>query len=353
VLIAASSAAAQSETASWSTTGLVLGLKAGAGIGAPVSELGETFVAEIELGYALPLPEPVGRSLELFAAGAYLAPSTDGQTSAPDPRLPGDGRLRYALTQQTIALTLGARYRIPLANETIAPYLAAGVRTYMMRTEVEGSVGGEAIEETAETSSAFGLHGALGVDFRLGPGALLAEAQLGYAPIDDYVMRETSVGGLVLLVGYRFMPMAREEPAQSAPVPVSEARTPPSLVDEPKAPAQPAPLEAPPEPAPLAPMEPPAAAPIEAAPAAATPVAGEGTIQGNIRSFDGTPLQATVTVYPLNLKAATNTDGAFELSVKPGRYTVRLRAFGFSSQNRTVIVHENGVTVLNAELRKK
>lgn len=359
MLIAPVTGRAQSDdgdvTAAWSTTGLVLGLKAGAGMGAPLNELGATFVGEVELGYALPLPEPIGRSLELFTAGAYLAPSTDGSAATADPRLPGDGSFKYEITQRAVVLTLGARYRVPLANETIAPYAAAGGRMYLMRTEIEGEASGQSLGTTDETASAYGLHLAAGVDFRLGPGALLIEAQLGYAPLDGYVMRETNAGALVLLAGYRFMPFARAAKARSENV-----APPPEIVVEPElaaAEAQPAPLEelaAQPDPAAAPPAPAPTAEPAAPEPAAvAPPAAGEGTIQGNIRSFDGTGLQATVTVYPGNLKATTDAQGAFELNLKPGRYTIRLRAYGYSSQNRSIVVHENGVTVLNAELRKK
>jgi hypothetical protein len=189
---------------------------------------------------------------------------------------------------------------------------------------------------------------------------VLAEAQLGYAGLDGYVMRDTNFGALVLLVGYRFMPMERR--ASSRP----EGTAPPEPAVEADGAAEPAPAPATPPPAePAAEATPaPSKEPAEtAAPAAAPAVApappeqaqglGQGQIQGNIRSFDGTPLQATVTVYPGNHKASTNAEGAFELNLKPGRYTVRLRAYGYNSQNRAVVVHENGVTVLNAELRKK
>lgn len=358
MLLDSQSAAAQAddgdETAAWSTTGLVLGVKAGAGIGAPLNELGATFVGEVELGYALPLPEPIGRSLELFTAGAYLAPSTDGVAAAADPRLPGDGSFEYEVTQRAVVLTLGARYRIPLAGETIAPYAAAGGRMYLMRTQIEGDASGQSLGATDETASAFGLHLAAGIDFRLGPGAVLAEAQLGYAPLDGYVMRDTNAGALVLLAGYRFMPFEREAHARReavAPPPADEsvARARPEA--SPPAPAAPAP--APAEPAPTEPAPPPPAGVAPPVAESAPPAAARGTIQGNIRSFNGTPLNATVTVYPGNLKTSTDSEGAFELNLKPGRYTIRLRAYGYSSQNRAVIVHENGVTVLNAELRKK
>jgi len=343
------------ETAGWSTTGLVIGAKLGAGIGKPLNELGPTFVGELELGYALPLPEPIGRSLELFTAGAYLSPSSEGTEGELDPRLPGDGSFSYEVTQQAVVLTAGARYRIPLANETIAPYGAIGGRLYLMRTKIEGEAGGESFGASEETSSAVGLHLAGGVDFRLGPGALLAEVQLGYAGLDGYVMRDTNFGALVLLVGYRFMPMARE--ARASREPEAEPDAEPEAESDPEPAAEPAPAPEPaPEPLPdpeAGLVEPEPVAPAAAAAAAAPSNEAQGQIQGNIRSFDGQPLQATVTVYPANLKATSNAEGEFEISIKPGRYTVRLRAFGYKSQNRTVVVQENGVTVLNAELRKK
>ena len=167
-------------------------------------------------------------------------------------------------------------------------------------------------------------------------------------------MRDTNFGALVLLVGYRFMPMERH--ASSRP----ERTAPPEPAVEAEGAAEPAPATPPPaEPAteatPATSKEPVETAAPAVAPAVApvAPEQGQGQIQGNIRAFDGTPLQATVTVYPGNHKASTNAEGAFELNLKPGRYTIRLRAYGYNSQNRAVVVHENGVTVLNAELRKK
>jgi hypothetical protein len=192
-------------TAQWGETGLVIGGKLGGGIGAPLNEFGGTFAGELELGYALPLPEPVGRSLEIFASGTYLEPRTDGTGAEPDARLPADGTFSYDVTQQAAIVTLGGRYRFPV-TESIAPYGAIGGRMYLMRTTVNGEAADEAFGQNEETAMEFGLHLAGGVDFRLGPGALLAELQLGYAPLDGFVLRDTNMGAMVLMVGYRVMP---------------------------------------------------------------------------------------------------------------------------------------------------
>jgi hypothetical protein len=108
--------------------GISIGGKLGGGLG--TSALGGTFVTELELGFMLPLPEPIHHSLSLFVSGQYLAPGTDG-TSKKDPRLPGDGLLRYEVTQQQLALTFGALYRLPLSTDLLMPYAAIGGRLYM------------------------------------------------------------------------------------------------------------------------------------------------------------------------------------------------------------------------------
>lgn len=90
----------------------------------------------------------------------------------------------------------------------------------------------------------------------------------------------------------------------------------------------------------------------EAEPAEAPP-SKFAVVRGYIRSFDGKPLPATAKLYPSGKKTKTDDNGYFELELKPGRYTVRLRAYGYGSQNRKIIARRNGVTVLNVELRKR
>ncbi|HEX2678025.1 MAG TPA: hypothetical protein VHM19_15330 [Polyangiales bacterium] len=184
-------------------TGLVIGAKLGGGLG--LGELGASFVTELELGYMLPLPEPVGRSFELFVTGQYMQPSTTGKTTAPDARLPGDGTLHYDISEQILPITFGALYRLPLPTRLFMPYAGAGARLFLLRTKVTGSGGGEAFGKNEETGSKAGAYFALGADIFLGPGALLGELQLSYAPLDGYVLRNTNASSLSLAVGYRLM----------------------------------------------------------------------------------------------------------------------------------------------------
>jgi hypothetical protein len=77
-----------------------------------------------------------------------------------------------------------------------------------------------------------------------------------------------------------------------------------------------------------------------------------GQLRGMIRSYDGRPLVARILVEDLQLNATTDEEGFFELDVPPGEHIVIVEADGHRSQRRTVDVPENGVTVLNADLRR-
>jgi hypothetical protein len=347
----------------WGSSGLVLGGKIGGGLGKPFNELGASYVLELELGYQLPLGSTLGRTFELAAVGSYTAPRTEGNGAELDPRLPGSEPFHYEVDQQIAGVGMLLRYRIPFARDMAALVLGAGARLHLMRTRVSGDVDGESFGGNEETSSAIGPLFAVSGELQLGPGAALLELQLSHAAVDGYVLRDTNVAALALLVGYRFMPMPRatrpaepepaQPPARAAPEPEPAATPTPSpapdaVQDGAQAmPATPAPAAAEPGPSP--------AEALPLAGAAAPPAAegASGTIRGQIRGFDGAPVPATASVYPLGTKASTDAEGKFELSVPPGQYTVRVRAFGYRSQNRRVAVSADGITVLNIELRKK
>jgi hypothetical protein len=178
-------------------TGLVLGLKVGAGFGQPFGDLGTSYIPELELGYALPV---LDRSLELFVSGAYTAPKAEGTLS--DDRLPSP--VKYSLTQQQALVTLGLLYRVPLSTKWFRPYLAAGPRLFAMRTEAKGNGGSQPFGKNEETSTKVGVFAALGGELHVGPGALLLEVSLSWAKVDGYVLRKTSAGALGLSLGYRF-----------------------------------------------------------------------------------------------------------------------------------------------------
>jgi hypothetical protein len=186
--------------------GLVIGPKFGANFSQAMSDLGTSFIGELEIGYVLPLPQPIGRSIEVFVTGQYTQPPIDGKTSKADPRLPGDGIMHFDITQQQLILTLGLLYRIPIGGDVgqwLRPYAALGGRLYMMRTLIEGKAGGKDFGKNEETATQGGFYGAVGADAFVGPGSIFLEGQFVYASLDGFVMRDTNVGAINLAVGYR------------------------------------------------------------------------------------------------------------------------------------------------------
>jgi len=83
------------------------------------------------------------------------------------------------------------------------------------------------------------------------------------------------------------------------------------------------------------------------------PSAPSGQLRGLIRSFKGQGLRATVRVEPLGVESQADEEGAFSIDVPPGAYQVQIVTKGFKTQTREVRIEENGVTVLNADLRRE
>lgn len=128
-----------------------------------------------------------------------------------------------------------------------------------------------------------------------------------------------------------------------------------------------------------APEPPPAPADDAAGEDAAAPEAPPtGALRGLVRGFDGRPVVgATITVLPTDaeagetpdagtgappdgaagepppLEAETDADGTFDLTLAPGEHRVRITAPRFRPQSRRVTVEAGGVTILNADLRRR
>lgn len=183
--------------------GLTLGAKVGAGLGAPLSDFGATPALELEVGYLLPIAAPSEHVLGIFLSALYVQPGVEGRASEADARLPGDGIVHYEVTQQELVFSLGGIYRIDVGSDLLLPYGGIGARMYLLNTNVSGEVDSSPYGDSDETKTSFGLLLLGGVELMLGPGALLAELQMGWGPLDAYVMRDTNLGALSLSVGYR------------------------------------------------------------------------------------------------------------------------------------------------------
>ena len=76
-------------------------------------------------------------------------------------------------------------------------------------------------------------------------------------------------------------------------------------------------------------------------------------LRGLVRTFNGKPVRANVKVEPGGITAKTDEEGLFSLDVAPGKYKVTITAWGFKPQTVSTLVEENGVSIVNVELRKK
>jgi hypothetical protein len=86
--------------------------------------------------------------------------------------------------------------------------------------------------------------------------------------------------------------------------------------------------------------------------------APRGQIRGLVRSLRGSAVAAQIRIEPEAADTGGGSElraegGRFEIDVAPGRYRVTISAPGFETQNRKVEVEENGVTLLNVDLRSE
>ncbi len=77
-----------------------------------------------------------------------------------------------------------------------------------------------------------------------------------------------------------------------------------------------------------------------------------GQLLGTVRNYNGKPLKATLTVAPIGTKGQSDEHGEFTLDLPPGDYDVTIEADGVKPQTRKVKIEQNGVTILNVDMRK-
>lgn len=84
----------------------------------------------------------------------------------------------------------------------------------------------------------------------------------------------------------------------------------------------------------------------------ALPQATTSVVRGIVRGIDGEAITPTVRIDPGARAVTVAADGAFELELPPGRYTVVVSAPGYASQRREIRLSLGEVTVLNVDLHR-
>jgi opacity protein-like surface antigen len=162
----------------------------------PINGFGPFLVGGIELGYVFP---GTGRSMAALLDVSYAVPRTDGSES--DARV-ASGEYTWEVTQKQLTLMPTFMYRFTTLGDLV-PFVGIGPRLYFIQTVGEGKSGGETLLETSEQSTRFGLGIPGGVEYALGPGALVGELLLEWGPMDHRITGDTHLGAINILVGYR------------------------------------------------------------------------------------------------------------------------------------------------------
>ena len=309
-------------------------------------------------------------------AGLWLpgrnAPSVDAGALSPEIA----GVVSYVSPAAPVSVTANLGYRLDRSAHS-APDAAALEPAYRVALEV--SAFDEVLAGLAVTLGRGRTQGFLeaSADLLVGGGA----PPVGTSPIFVGAGARFAVSPALQLEGAaEVSPSGRPDVAPSSPlVPIPPrvagwlglayrfGASPP--VHAPPPPAPPVPPPPPPPPAPPPPaVVPPAAPPDEApAPQDAKPIAAGGQIRGVVRSLRGLAVAADIRVEPEatssagDQSATTGTppepkrlraeSGRFRVDVQPGRYRVTIEAPGYATQVRKVEVEDNGVTLLNVDLR--
>lgn len=141
------------------------------------------------------------RSIGAVLDASYTTPKANGTETDKLGRVPSNG-YSWDLTQKEFVLQPTFLYRFTSLG-TIVPYAGVGPRIYFLETTVRGQAQNQAFGETTEKSTKFGVGVPLGAEYELGPGGLLAEVLLQWAPIDHTITGNTNLAAATIFLGYR------------------------------------------------------------------------------------------------------------------------------------------------------
>jgi hypothetical protein len=173
---------------------LVLGAKVGAIFPQPFSKLGSHVAFGVEGGYRLPF---LDERIEAMGAAGFSPPGTSFTDTHTD------GAYQGELDQQELTFSLGGRGRFLPIDSQWNVTGGLGGRLFLLRTTSNGSKDGQSFMQYTEQSTKVGFFLAVGGEYRLGPGAISLDLDLGWSPLNHRITGSTSTGNLTATVGYR------------------------------------------------------------------------------------------------------------------------------------------------------
>jgi hypothetical protein len=180
----------------------------GSGLGLLVEPRVGGFLPSGRLGLAPSFGVQAGRILlrdkQLWAIAeiAFARPTHGGRGGTAEAPL---GTFGYNLAVNDVSILLGARKMFPTRIQRLTPFAEAGLKLHVLhstssgRSDSQGSFG-----TSEETSLAPGLALRGGAAYRLGPGAVSAALELGYARVDQHITGDVWFGGLGFTAGYLY-----------------------------------------------------------------------------------------------------------------------------------------------------
>jgi hypothetical protein len=165
----------------------------------PTSKLGAGAAVQLGAGYVPPiLRGRLAGTIDL----AYGQGSASGTVL--DPRLGPEGAgYSYRFTQHDLCLFIGPQVFILDPAQRIVPYAALGLEVHFLESVVEGSSAGSPLGENRELSTKAGFAVRGGAGYRLGPGMIVGEVAIAWAPLDHTTTGDSHLGRVALLVGYQ------------------------------------------------------------------------------------------------------------------------------------------------------
>ncbi len=154
------------------------------------------------LGVKLDAGLRVWSGLSVFVAVGYSQPAVDHSLS--DPRLTADAYTTSS-KQRELTLTTGLVWRFLPMTAKLNVYAALGAKAYLLETITSGSSGGQSFGENRETSTRFGAAVLGGLEYRLGPGALCSELELGGSDLPHLITGDVATTAFELTLGYRLL----------------------------------------------------------------------------------------------------------------------------------------------------
>ncbi len=135
---------------------------------------------------------------------SYTSPSASG--SRQDDRLAYDdatGKYDWEIDQRELVFQPTFLYRF--TGGRLVPFVGLGARIYLLQTLSRGTANGEKILQTEEQSMKFGAGLPFGAEYGLGPGAVMAEGLVEWAPLNHRITGKSNLLAASLQIGYRMI----------------------------------------------------------------------------------------------------------------------------------------------------